>query len=425
VAEELPALLQERVAEKYPETLATAVADCLPEALAREVALKLPEALAPQLEARLPEALAQAVSERLPEALAEEVAERLPERLASEVAARLPEALQAALAEEKPEAMAALEKDRDIALIRAVTAALPEALERAVLHHLPERLEEEVDRRLPETLERAVAGHLPEALARAVEEKLPETLALAIEAKLPEALESARETVAAVGLPEPWSAHASKSDRIDEAEHETAGDEKAAIKTLDEKTEGTGDSVATEGAGYDRSLREEGLGGEAGEAAENSSEEGRAIETEVSAGPEEGRAIDLMTPEGNGEYGEVGENDEEPILLTEVVTDNSDFSPAALGNDSTQTRAADNGEAGTTGGLAEDEEEVTEEDEAPILDLENLVGEGALEKTNTTDEALSLRRPGPGKKNLEHRLATLDHWFRREPASDRSKKGKH
>jgi hypothetical protein len=76
--------------------------------------------------------------------------------------------------------------------------------------------------------------------------------------------------------------------------------------------------------------------------------------------------------------------------------------------------------------LAADEEEMAdEEDEAPILDLENLVGEEALEKTNTPDEALGLRRPGAGKKNLEHRLATLDHWFRREPALEGPKKGKH
>jgi uncharacterized membrane protein YheB (UPF0754 family) len=422
VAEELPALLRERVAEKYPETLATAVADCLPEALSREVALKLPEVLAPQVETRLPEALAQAVSERLPEALAEEVAERLPERLASDVAARLPEALQAALAEEKPEAMAALEKDRNLALIRAVTAALPEALERAVLHHLPERLEEEVDRRWPEALERAVAGRLPEALARAVEEKLPETLALAIEAKLPEVLESARETVAAAGLSEPWSAHAPKSPRIDETEIEAAGAEKAASKTRDDKAEEMVDTAASEGADYDRSLREERLGGNDEESVENFGEEGRAIE--ANAGLEEDGAVDLMAPEGNGGYGEGGDDDEEPILLTEVVNDNSDFDPAALEKDSTQTRGEDNGEAKTTEDLAEDEEEVIdEEDEAPILDLENL--EEAPEETNKPDDALGLRRPGSGKKNLEHRLATLDHWFRREPGSERSKKGKH
>jgi hypothetical protein len=328
------------------------------------------------------------------------------------------------LAEEKPEAMAALEKDRNLALIRAVTAALPEALERAVLHHLPERLEEEVDRRLPEALERAVVGLLPEALARAVEEKLPETLALAIEAKLPEVLESARETVAAVGLSGPWSAHAPKSARIDEAEFDADNDEKAALKIQDEKAEEA--VAASEGAEYDKSLMEERFGDNTEESAEHFSEEGQAIETEASADLEEDGAVDLMAPEGKGRYVEGGENDEEPILLTEVVTDNSDFYPAALEKDSTQTQVVDNGGAGTTNGLTEDEEKVAdEEDEAPILDLENLVREEALVETNTPDDALSLRRPGSGKKNLEHRLATLDHWFRREPATERSKKGRH
>jgi hypothetical protein len=44
--------------------------------------------------------------------------------------------------------------------------------------------------------------------------------------------------------------------------------------------------------------------------------------------------------------------------------------------------------------------------------------EGRGETPAESPETLAMRRPGPGKKNLEHRLATLEHWVRRGPPDE-------
>ena len=415
LAEELPLLLEERVAEKYPETLAKAVADCLPETLAREVAEHLPQALAPQIEAKLPEALARAVAERLPEALAQEMADQLPERLAAEVAARLPATLQAALEAEKPEAMAALENDRSAALVRAVAVALPGALEQAVEEQLPERLAAEVDEHLPKALEQAVAERLPEALAQAVEEKLPEALTLAMEEKLPEVLESARETLTAIGLPVLESARAGEAGPDGESPIAAP-----AFPAFEETRAGQDEADTPEAEECDLPLTEEAGPGDL--------EKGFMLE----AGADDGPPAVLEAAEADEE-----EWEDEPLLLTEIVADDIGFEPGGMDS----TPGGVKGKGGWTPAmelLEKEEEEDKEEDEAPILNLEpleapepaaiaakyqddkapdqpeNLEAPGAFEPP----EELELRRPGPGKKTLEHRLATLEHRFRRGPAPD-------
>jgi len=216
---------------------------------------------------------------------------------------------------------------------------------------------------LPERLEAEVDRMLPEALEQAVAERLSEALDRAVEERLPEILALAVEAK----LPE-----------VLESARETMTAVGFAVERPEPLPPHVWKPVPS---------------GEAGDAAENFSEAGRTLET----GPDAEE-----------------EDDEEPLLLTVVVNDG--LNPAA--RDSARALEGD-GEARAAGlsGLTKDEA-ADEEDEVPILNLENPV----KEETEITKQALGLRRPSQGKKNLEHRLATLDHWSRREPALDRPKK---
>jgi hypothetical protein len=175
-------------------------------------------------------------------------------------------------------------------------------------------------------------------------------------------------------------------------------DENTDVKTLDEEAEEKASNLADED--YARPFKGKNLGDEAGETAGNLSEAGLA--------PETGASPEL----------EDGEDDEEPLLLTEIVNETSSLYPAARGKDSAKPRSEDKGAARAANFSGLTEEAASDgEDEAAILDLKDPAEEEM--EAPPPDKALGLRRPGQGKKNLEHRLATLDHWSRREPAKNK------